>query len=278
VRLKTAGTPRSPAALVSFDVDGTLVASTGDQSNKLHKRAFSHAIRAVAGIETGIDVVRHAGGTDPLILKAVLEHHGVPGDAAMALLPELQREMVEFARAQPPGDAAAGIGVLPGVRESLAALSGAPGRVLVCLVTGNFEPIAWLKVGAVGLGPYFAAPRFGGFGSDHCGGDTAEMWRDRAVLVRVAREKAGAVCAELGLPPVARAVHVGDTPADVRAAVEGGAVAVGVCTGVFGRGDLEACLVGQPPGAGHVVLDDMGGLLGALAGMGVDLGAQGGGC
>ena len=34
------------------------------------------------------------------------------------------------------------------------------------------------------------APRFGGFGSDYCSGDTEESWRDRGELVRIARTKA----------------------------------------------------------------------------------------
>lgn len=59
------------------DVDGTLVTSAGECANKLHRRAFEHAIQSVFGITTNIDVVAHHGSTDPLILLAILEYHGV---------------------------------------------------------------------------------------------------------------------------------------------------------------------------------------------------------
>jgi hypothetical protein len=32
----------------------------------------------VFGLDTHIDVIKHHGGTDPLIILAVLEHHGIP--------------------------------------------------------------------------------------------------------------------------------------------------------------------------------------------------------
>jgi hypothetical protein len=57
-------------------------------------------------------------------------------------------------------------------------------------VTGNLEPIGWAKMRALGIGHLFTAPPFGGFGSDHCSGDTAEMWRDRQEFVRIAAERA----------------------------------------------------------------------------------------
>ena len=94
------------------DVDGTLITSTGPDANKLHKLAFAHAMKTTFDVDTNIgeshqrfsqllitynmsqrlrhlysklretlltaDVIKHHGSTDPLILLAVLEHHGVP--------------------------------------------------------------------------------------------------------------------------------------------------------------------------------------------------------
>ncbi len=76
--------------------------------------------------------------------------------------------------------------------------------VLTCLVTGNLEPIGWGKMRALGLLQYFSEPRFGGFGSDHCSGNTLESWRDREELVRIAASRArnsaaGAPRADVGV-------------------------------------------------------------------------------
>lgn len=92
------------------------------------------------------------------------------------------------------------------------------------------------------------APRFGGFGSDHCSGNTEESWRDRAQLVRIAAQKASAA----GLRVTAH-YHVGDTPQDILAAEEGGANAVGVLTGVFSREEL----LGVSTQSSTVILDGL---------------------
>ena len=46
----------------------------------LHKLAFAEGMRQVFGVDTNIDVIKHHGSTDPLILVSVLAHHGVPHD------------------------------------------------------------------------------------------------------------------------------------------------------------------------------------------------------
>jgi hypothetical protein len=75
-----------PVTLVSFDVDGTLIRSCGEDANRLHKEAFTYGFKKVFGIDTHIDVVAHHGGTDPLIAVKVLEHHGVPREQVRAVL------------------------------------------------------------------------------------------------------------------------------------------------------------------------------------------------
>ena len=82
----------------------------------------------------------------------------------------------------------------------------------LALLTGNLEPIAHAKIGAAGLGGWFARG-VGAFGSDH------EL-RDALVPIAVARSG--------GVAPV---VVVGDTPRDVACARAGGARCVGVTTG-----------------------------------------------
>jgi len=248
--------------VITFDVDGTLIRATGADANKLHKDAFAFAMNEVFGIDTTIDVVHHHGFTDPLVLIAVLEHHGVDKAQVMDMLPGLQAAMLEFAgRPEAKAEVAVGLEVLPGIREVLAALLERD-DCLVGLVTGNLEPIGWLKMEALGL--EFSRPHFGGFGSDFCSGNTKEVWRDRAVFVTRARERALATFEGL---EVAGTVHVGDTPYDIKAGEEGGATSVGVCTGVFSRAELEA----SASRTSTVILDDMSDTEAALRAFGLAL-------
>ena len=83
-----------------------------------------------------------------------------------------------------------------------------------------------MKMRRLGLEPHFSRPGFGGFGSDHT---------DRGQLIKVAVQR----CTELVGEAPMRVVHIGDTPNDVKAANFAGAAAVGVCTGVFTREELE---------------------------------------
>ncbi|GFR49030.1 hypothetical protein Agub_g11052, partial [Astrephomene gubernaculifera] len=218
----------APVTVISFDVDGTLIHSVGESANKLHKDAFSHGFKAVFGLDTNIDVIQHHGSTDPLIIIKVLEHHGISKEEAMSKLQAVQAEMERYFTAH-RDQAAVGLELLPGVKELLARLQSVP-RAATCLVTGNLEPIGWGKMERLGILELFSQPRFGGFGSDFCSGNTAETWRDRGEFVRIAARK----CEERHGPVGAR-FHVGDTPMDIQAALDAGAVAIGVATGIYSR-------------------------------------------
>ena len=98
--------------------------------------------------------------------------------------------------------------LLPGAPESLAAVRAAGARVIV--VTAKLEATARLSLDALGLVPDAV------FGGVH------------------GPEKAAV------LSSVGAAVYVGDTPADVAAAVTAGARPVGVATGSFAGDELRA--------------------------------------
>ena len=83
-------------------------------------------------------------------------------------------------------------------------------------MTGNFEPVARLKLERAGIGSYFEAGQ-GGFGSD------AEA---REELPPLARSRAGDW-------PRERTVVVGDTPRDIACARADGLRVVAVTTGPF---------------------------------------------
>lgn len=250
-----APSPSDPAppsrTLVTFDVDGTLIRAVGEGANQFHKDAFAVAIEAVHGLKTHIDVIKHHGSTDQLVVADVLRHHGFAEDAIWSNMPATCEKMLEHA-AETEADAANGLELLPGVRELLETLA-ARTDVVVGLVTGNLAPIAWAKMRALKIDRLFSQPPpsdaaappgaiLGGYGSDHV---------DRGELVVLAARRAAAGTWSLGDLPGAsdsavelgvafrERCHFGDTPNDVRAAAFGGALAVGVTTGVFDRAELE---------------------------------------
>lgn len=53
----------------------------------------------------------------------------------------------------------------------------------------------------LGILDLFSTPRFGGFGSDFCSGNTEESWRDRGEFVRRAAEKCAALHGARGCVP-----------------------------------------------------------------------------
>lgn len=44
--------------LVTFDIDGTLIEAIGTDANKMHKGAFSHALKELYGVDGSIDAVK----------------------------------------------------------------------------------------------------------------------------------------------------------------------------------------------------------------------------
>ena len=66
-----------PPPSVCGDVDGTLVESIASTASELHRNAFAHCFRMHYDLDTDIDVIKHQGSTDPLIILAVLAEHGI---------------------------------------------------------------------------------------------------------------------------------------------------------------------------------------------------------
>ena len=217
--------------LATFDVDGTLIESEGAEANKVHKEAFASCFRQVFGVETTIDVCKHHGLTDPLVIQLVMRHHGKSEAEIEEKMSRAQGCMIEYAeRAASASDEAAGVGLraLPGAASVLSDLKSKAGYI-VALTTGNLQPIGWLKMRSLELLPHFSVPNIGGFGTDYWGKDTTKGGEDRAELLRFARKRAEASAGQ----QIAVHVHFGDSPYDIRAAEIAGCLAVGVTTGVF---------------------------------------------
>jgi phosphoglycolate phosphatase-like HAD superfamily hydrolase len=127
----------------------------------------------------------------------------------------------EYARRCPPDLSGT---VVPGMADVLAWLVEREG-VRLGLLTGNFEPVARLKLPRAGIGRYFPS-RQGAFGSDS---------EDRTTLPAIARRRAGS----RGHPyPREQTVVIGDTPRDIMCARADGVHAVAVASGPFAVDDL----------------------------------------
>nr|GMD98096.1 uncharacterized protein LOC109147156 isoform X1 [Ipomoea batatas] len=221
--------------MVTFDIDGTLIKSSG----LLHRQAFSHAFLQVFNVKGSIDAIKYHGQTDPAIIVKTLVHYGIPYELANGKLPILKSSMVDYVKSHAEEDIVKGLEVLPGVETLLQRLSSQK-NVIIGLVTGNLEEIAWMKMEALGIKKYFTVPNFGGFGSDHM---------ERGHLVRIAAERAE----NLFPGNLDLRVHVGDTLSDIEAAEFGGALPVGVCTGIFTADELK----GASNGGNALILPDL---------------------
>ncbi|HTM43146.1 MAG TPA: HAD family hydrolase [Terriglobales bacterium] len=218
---RQAGSVLPPADAYLFDIDGTLLNSR----DGVHYNAFHAAVREVYGIDSKIDGVPVHGNTDLGILRAVARRAGLSDSEFESKLPAAIDCMCATA-----ADNAGGMApeLCPSIRELLGALRQA-GKLLG-VVSGNLEPIGWMKLQAAGIKQFFA---FGSFSNQR------ELRRD---IFRHGMEQA-----KQRLGATARVCFVGDTPSDIEAAREIGSPVLAVATGIFSVADLlvhkpDACV------------------------------------
>ena len=208
--------------LLTFDVDGTLVSSSG-WAESAHGRAYPHAVKTILGknndkpvtVPSVPDALRreeYHGSTDGLILirlaRAALD---APPQTAAAHLDDMFSCMYEYISELDDGEVGAGLTVLPGVIDTLERLAGMNDGVICGLVTGNVEGIARRKMRAVGVHQTGALSSpsasqaaskswpgaedigfIGGFGSDYCSGDVGDADRnylDRGEQIAIAVDR-----------------------------------------------------------------------------------------
>ncbi len=206
--------------LLLFDIDGTLLLGAHEE----HREALHAALRSVFGLaDPAAAHVQAAGRTDGEIARNILLVSGFAVERIDEGAPALRAAACrEYARRAPVDLSER---VAPGVSELLERLA-ATDRVRLGLLTGNFEPIARLKLERAGLGHFFQTGE-GAFGSDS---------EDRAGLPSLARRRAGSD----GRPyPRARTVVIGDTPNDIACARADGVRCLAVASGPFPAEDLH---------------------------------------
>ena len=212
----------SRPVVVLFDIDETLVHTGGSGA-----RSWKAAFEKVYGVPADIGAHSSAGETDPQVaratFRAVIGHD--PSDA------ELDQLYVQYLRHLADDILVSeGYRMLPGADRCLTDLGEA--GVLLGLVSGAMEGAARTKLIPADLNRFFI---FGAYGSDS---------PDRTELTDIAIEKATRLHADL---TAAQVFVVGDTPHDIAATREAGAVSVGVATGHYSVDELAEA------GADHVL-------------------------
>jgi len=207
----------TPARLVLFDVDGTLLSS-----GRRGLDAFSEALRRTYGTDGDLASYRFEGKLDPVIVGDLMRGAGLPEDvvldrreAALGLYLDLLEKALA---AEPPA-------LKPGAAEVVARVSAAPSAV-PALLTGNVRRGALIKLSAAGLWDRFL---FGVFG------DEASR---RVDLGPIALDRARSVTGRSFSPE--ETVVVGDARADVECGRALGARVVAVATGRTSAEELRA--------------------------------------
>jgi phosphoglycolate phosphatase len=206
------------AALILFDIDGTLLLSGG-----AGVRAMTIAFEQVFGVADAFNGIPVAGYTDSFLVSRALARAGLDDT------PEVHARFRETYLSLLPGEiqkpGTGRRGLMPGVATLLTELAK-NGGFHCALLTGNYEPAAHAKLSHFGVGEHFS---WGAFGEDSS---------DRKELARVALARAEA----RGVPDAARAntIVIGDTPHDIACARAINARVIAVATGGCSIEELDA--------------------------------------
>jgi len=205
-----------------FDVDETLVHTGGSGA-----RSWNAAFEKLHGVAADIGQHGSAGETDPQVGRETFR--GVFGRDPSA--DELDKIYAQYLLHLADDIwTSEQYKVLPGAEEILSRLVEA--GVIVGLVSGAMEGAARTKLMPANLNRFFL---FGAYGSDSA---------DRGELTSLAVAKAALLHDALTPDQV---FVVGDTPRDIDAAQQAGAVSIGVATGHYSTEELRAA------GATHVL-------------------------
>lgn len=207
---------RAAATLVLWDIDRTLV-DVGEVSRQIYQAAFS-----AMGAELRIfpDLPGH---TERSILEKVLNLNKI--DSSSEMVAAYRQALGIAARRLQPEFARIGHS-LPGAAEAIDAV-GLDGAIQT-VVTGNFRPIALIKLEAFNLATKIDV-EIGGY---------ADNEMHRAPLIRSACRRASVKYGRNFSG--SQSVVIGDTEFDILAACEVGIRSVGVASGRTSAKDLKA--------------------------------------
>jgi len=189
--------------LVLFDVDHTLMIA-----GKSHKEAFVMAIKEVAGLDLKFPVGM-SGMTDLQIIHNLLTDNNIETEENTDK--KIINVMIDYFQQADLSDAI----LLPGVPALLKRMQEHE-DIVVGLVTGNIEEIAYTKLKHFGIKEFFLV---GGFG--HTSVIRSELIYD---AIAHAERKIGTIKKN-------NVFIIGDTPHDIKAAKETGVKVIAVATG-----------------------------------------------
>jgi phosphoglycolate phosphatase-like HAD superfamily hydrolase len=201
---------------VLFDIDGTLIADDGAA-----REAFAEGLAEVYGFRGDVRRYDFSGRTDPQIATMILRDANWADADIESRLPALWDHYLAGLARKAPGRVRA----LAGVIALLDAVR-ADDRLTLALLTGNIEPGARLKLGAIALNGYFP---FGAFGSDS---------PQREELPPIAVERAAS---HTGVDFCgSNVVIIGDSIYDVRCGVPHRATTIAIASGKTSAEKLRA--------------------------------------
>jgi len=214
----------SSLRILLWDIDGTLIHSIRPGAFKDYTIPMLHAVFGTSGRLSEMQV---SGMTDLQIVVEALRHEGYTHEQVRERLHELREQYMKAMR-EVTGNGKRIFEMLPGARETLAALAEHP-RYHSALLTGNIEPAAYLKLELMSLGEFFTLP--GAFGDEsHDRRDLPELAADR-----IRRRLALDLAAE-------QFIVIGDTPNDIACARHFGARVLALGTGrLYHEADLIEC-------------------------------------
>ena len=210
--------------ILLWDIDGTLIRSLRIGA---YKDYTVPVLEEIFGTSGQLATMRVSGMTDLQIIAEALREEGYTHHHIRERIHELSQRLTEEAR-RVTGNGEPFFEVLPGVRETLEVLERHP-RYRSALLTGNIEPMAYLKMELVGLEKFFSLP--GAFGDES---------HERKDLPALAAER---ICEHLKMELAPQQfIVIGDTPNDIGCAKHFGARALALGTGRFySTEELLAC-------------------------------------
>lgn len=202
--------------LLLFDIDGTLL-----RVSKTGRQLVQDVMADIIGRPVKTDGIRFSGRTDYPIIREVLITSGLDRGEADRILPGVvtayEQEALQIIQA-------GRVQLLPGAAELLERLNSRS-DVVLGLLTGNIESLAYAKLRACGVVDYFA---FGAFGSDH-----EDRYELPSLAVERAFESTGHRFRGKDI------VIIGDTEHDILCGRSLGVFSVAVATGRFDRDFLN---------------------------------------